>query len=52
MGWGRQASTLQELLLLKSCLKPLGQREQEKRGSVEESLAPIEQRAPLRIYGK
>lgn len=44
--------TDEELRTLRTCLEPLKQRQDEKRKSVDEILSPIQQKAPLRIYGK
>ena len=44
--------TDEQLRVLKVCLEPLERRRKEKAESADQSLAPAERKAPLRIYGK
>ncbi|MBI3075871.1 MAG: hypothetical protein HYY85_02615 [Deltaproteobacteria bacterium] len=47
----RKQLTDEELITLKTCLEPLKRREKEKTQAAPE-IPPIQQQAPLRIYGK
>ncbi len=44
--------TDEQLRTLKICLEPLKKRKVEKEKTADQSLAPAERNAPLRIYGK